>query len=151
MINDDDDYAQQCKEVPKRTPTTKELKEYLDGLNDTSNPSYYKLGGIEPFDYMRSKMTPEEFQGYLKCNIIKYVSRMGHKINNHDDVDNPDDNKVISAYEDACKIRKYADTLCKEVFKVLPSTLQSKYGEEDEWLDINITNEPFKLMMIDDD
>lgn len=133
MIND----TQQCKQVSKKNPTAKELKEYLDDdLNPTSNPSYYKLGGIEPFDYMRSKMTSEEFQGYLKCNIIKYVSRMGHKINKHDGVDNPDDNRALSAYDDACKIRKYADTLCKEIFKFLPGTLQSKYGEEDEWLAI---------------
>ena len=147
MINDDD--KQHCKEVPKKTPTAKELKEYLlDDLNATSNPSYYKLGGIEPFDYMRSKMTSEEFQGYLKCNIIKYVSRMGHKINKHDDVDNPEGNRVLSAYDDACKIRKYADTLCKEIFKQVPNP--TKYAEEDEWLDIN-ANKPFKLMMIDDD
>ena len=138
MINDDYE-QQQCKEVPKRTPTAKETKEYLDGLNTTSNPSYYKLGGIEPFDYMRSKMTPEEFKGYLKCNIIKYVSRMGHKINKHDDVDNTDDNRTLSAYDDACKIRKYADTLCKETFKALPSKLQLNYAAEDELLDINIT------------
>lgn len=94
-------------------------------------------------------MTSEEFQGYLKCNIIKYVSRMGHKINKHDDIDNPEDNRVLSAYDDACKIRKYADTLCKEIFKQIPNP--TKYAEEDEWLDINVTNEPFKLMMIDDD
>lgn len=132
MINDDDYDTKQYKEVPKRTPTAKELKEYHDGLNDTSNPSYYKLGGIEPFDYMRSKMTPEEFQGYLKCNIIKYVSRMGHKINKHDDVHNPKDNRLLSAYDDACKIRKYADTLCKEIFKQIPNPM--KYAEEDEWI-----------------
>lgn len=146
MINDD---KQQCKEVPKKTPTAKELEESFDDLNATSNPSYYKLGGIEPFDYMRSKMTSEEFQGYLKCNIIKYVSRMGHKINKHDDIDNPEDNRVLSAYDDACKIRKYADTLCKEIVKAIPNP--TKYAEIDEWLDINVTNKPLKLMMIDDD
>jgi hypothetical protein len=147
MIND----TQQCKQVPKSTTTTttKESKEYLDGLNTTSNPSYYKLGGIEPFAYMRSKMTSEEFQGYLKCNIIKYVSRMGHKINKHDDIDNQEDNRLLSVYDDACKIRKYADTLCKEIFKALPGNLQLKYAAEDEWLDIN--DKSFKLMMIDDD
>ena len=149
MINDDDYDKQQCKEVPKKTPTAKELKEYLDDLNATSNPSYYKLGGIEPFDYMRSKMTSEEFQGYLKCNIIKYVSRMGHKINKHDDIDNKEDTQLLSAYDDACKIRKYADTLCKEIFKAIPNPM--KYAEEDEWLDINTTNKPFKVIMIDDD
>ena len=98
---------------------------------------------------MRSKMTSEEFQGYLKCNIIKYVSRMGHKINKHDDIDNQEDNRLLSAYDDACKIRKYADTLCKEIFKAIPNP--TKYAEEDEWLDINVTNEHFKPMMIDDD
>lgn len=117
-----------CKEVPPKKV-----------LNTTSNPSYYKLGGIEPFEYMKSKMTPEEFQGYLKCNIIKYVSRMGHKINNHDD-ETYDNNKLLSTYDDACKIRKYADTLCKEVFKALPNTLQIKYAEEDEWMDIKEDN-----------
>ena len=117
-----------CREVPPKKV-----------LNTTSNPSYYKLGGIEPFEYMKSKMTPEEFQGYLKCNIIKYVSRMGHKINNHDD-DTYANNKLLSTYDDACKIRKYADTLCKEVFKALPRTLQIKYAEEDEWMDIKEDN-----------
>lgn len=147
MINDD--YTKHCKEVPKKTPTAKELKEYLDdALNPTSNPSYYKLGGIEPFEYMRSKMTSEEFQGYLKCNIIKYVSRMGHKINKHDGVHNPKDNRVLSTYDDACKIRKYADTLCKEIFKQIPNP--TKYAEEDEWLDIN-NNKPFKLIQEDNE
>lgn len=135
MINN---HTEDCREVPKKAITVKEIKEYLD--NTTANPSYYKLGGIEPFDYMKSKMTPEEFQGYLKCNIIKYVSRMGHKINKHDDDDTYINNKLLSTYDDACKIRKYADTLCKEVFKALPSTLQIKYAEEDEWMDIKEDN-----------
>ena len=69
--------------------------------------------------------------------MLKFVSRLGHKINKHDGVDNPDDNRALSAYDDACKIRKYADTLCKELFKTLPDTIQSKYAEEDEWLNIN--------------
>ena len=48
MINDDDYEQKQCKEAPKKTPTAKELKEYLDDLNPTSNPSYYKLVGLNP-------------------------------------------------------------------------------------------------------
>lgn len=131
MIND----TQQCKQVPKKNPTAKELKEYLDALNATSNPSYYKLGGIEPFDYMRSKMTSEEFQGYLKCNIIKYVSRMGHKINKHDGISDHEDNRLLTTYDDACKIRKYADVLCKEVFRDIPPALRITYAEPDEWLE----------------
>lgn len=38
-------------------------------------PGHYTSGGIETIDYMRAKMTDEQFEGYLKGNIIKYVSR----------------------------------------------------------------------------
>lgn len=46
---------------------------------DMINPNHYKTGGIETIDYMEAKLTPEEYQGYLRGNIIKYVSRAGLK------------------------------------------------------------------------
>lgn len=33
----------------------------------------------QPIETMQANMTPEEFQGYVKGNIIKYVCRMGRK------------------------------------------------------------------------
>jgi len=46
---------------------------------DKVNPPHYKVGGIEVIDYIKAKLTPEEFRGYLKGNVLKYVSREGHK------------------------------------------------------------------------
>lgn len=44
--------------------------------NDPVNcPSHYTSGGIETIDYIRAKLSPEEFQGYCKGNVLKYVSR----------------------------------------------------------------------------
>jgi hypothetical protein len=44
-----------------------------------NSPSHYTQGGIETIDYIKAKLTPEEFKGYLKGNIIKYTSRAGLK------------------------------------------------------------------------
>lgn len=46
---------------------------------DPINPDHYKFGGIETIDYMKAKMTPEGFEGYLQGNVIKYTSRYAHK------------------------------------------------------------------------
>lgn len=48
--------------------------------NDNVNkPSHYTFGKIECIDYIRDKMTPEEFQGFCMGNVLKYVSRHKHK------------------------------------------------------------------------
>jgi hypothetical protein len=46
---------------------------------DAINPDHYKTGGIEAIDYMKAKSTPEEFRGYLRLSALKYLSRVGHK------------------------------------------------------------------------
>lgn len=38
-------------------------------------PSHYTVGGIETIDIIRAKLTPEEFRGYCKGNVLKYVCR----------------------------------------------------------------------------
>jgi len=44
-----------------------------------NHPAHYKAGGIEAIDYLQAKLSPEEFAGYCKGNIIKYLSRARHK------------------------------------------------------------------------
>ena len=44
-----------------------------------NHPPHYTFGGIETIDFIKAKLTPEEFKGYLKGNILKYGSRVGHK------------------------------------------------------------------------
>jgi hypothetical protein len=44
-----------------------------------NSPAHYMQGGIETIDFIEAKLTPEEFRGYLKGNVLKYASRMGNK------------------------------------------------------------------------
>ena len=47
--------------------------------NDSINPNHYVFGGIETIEYLKAKMTPEEYRGFLKGNVLKYVSREAEK------------------------------------------------------------------------
>jgi hypothetical protein len=46
---------------------------------DKINPDHYKVGGIQTIDYIAAKLTPEQYEGYLQGNIIKYISRYNQK------------------------------------------------------------------------
>jgi hypothetical protein len=46
--------------------------------------SHYKDMGVQPWTVMEAVLTPEEFRGYLKGNIIKYAMRQGKKENSDD-------------------------------------------------------------------
>lgn len=56
--------------------------------------SHYNKGGIEVIDFIRDQLTPEEFNGFCKGNILKYVPRSNHK---------------GDPIADAQKVRDYAD------------------------------------------
>lgn len=44
--------------------------------NDPVNhPSHYTQGGIETIAFIRAKLSAEEFAGYCRGNVIKYLSR----------------------------------------------------------------------------
>lgn len=45
----------------------------------TVTPGYYKAGGVETIDYLHAFLTEDEFNGFCKGNIIKYVSRANRK------------------------------------------------------------------------
>jgi len=49
-----------------------EIRKEGDRVN---HPSHYTQGVIETIDYMESCLTPEEFCGGCKMNVLKYVSR----------------------------------------------------------------------------
>jgi hypothetical protein len=44
--------------------------------------TYYDAGGIEAIDIIWSKLTPEQYRGFLIGNVIKYICRLNFK---HDD------------------------------------------------------------------
>lgn len=66
---------------------------------DAIKPNHYAVGGIEPIDYMKVKMSAEAFNGFLLGNVIKYTSRYEHK----------------NGLEDLRKAQNYLDRLVKEL------------------------------------
>jgi hypothetical protein len=67
-------------------------------LDNVNHPSHYKQGGIETIDYIKAKLTSEQFEGYLLGNVIKYTSRYQYK----------------NGTEDLKKARWYIDKLISE-------------------------------------
>ena len=43
------------------------------------SPPHYTVGGYEALDVIKAKLTPEEYRGYCKGNILKYVMRANYK------------------------------------------------------------------------
>ena len=48
-------------------------------LSDATSPEHYKQGGLELIEIWKAKLTPEEFAGLCKGNVLKYVIRAKHK------------------------------------------------------------------------
>ena len=47
--------------------------------DNVQHPTHYTTGGIECIQAIKASMSPEEYQGYLKGNLQKYVWRYRHK------------------------------------------------------------------------
>jgi hypothetical protein len=43
------------------------------------SPKHYTVGGIETIDFLKAKLSPEQYEGFLLGNVLKYVSRLGKK------------------------------------------------------------------------
>ena len=48
-------------------------------MSDPINPNHYKAGEVECIDAIASALSPAEFRGYLRGQIIKYTWRLGLK------------------------------------------------------------------------
>jgi len=67
-------------------------------MNDAINPAHYQSGDIECIDAIKASMLTDEFLGYLKGNLQKYVWRYRQK----------------GGVEDLRKARWYLDRLISE-------------------------------------
>jgi len=47
--------------------------------DNVNNPSHYGQGSIEAIDYINDMLTEEEWIGYLRGNIAKYMHRFRYK------------------------------------------------------------------------
>lgn len=92
-----------------------------------NHPDHYTSGGIEVIDYMKAKLTQDQFEGYLLGNIIKYTSRYQHK----------------NGVEDLKKAQWYINKLIAEKTAERDSLMkakQSKYDTNKEKLFIDTPN-----------
>lgn len=60
----------------KKDVETTELPEEDDMVE---NPNHYVKNGVECINWIRQALTPEEFRGYLKGNVLKYIWRCEDK------------------------------------------------------------------------
>ncbi len=58
-------------------PDEKKYKAEL--VSAVNSPQHYTQGNMETIDMIKESLTEEEFSGYLKGNILKYVCRYKHK------------------------------------------------------------------------
>jgi transposase-like protein len=50
-----------------------------DAVEMVNHPAHYTDGGIEVIDYLRAKLTTEQYAGFMLGNVLKYCSRSRHK------------------------------------------------------------------------
>lgn len=81
-----------------------EMMETADDLQ--IGGSHYKDMPVQPWNVMAAVLTPEEFRGFLKGNIIKYSMRAGRK-------DGSDDAGKAMHY--IYKLREFNDAQEKQV------------------------------------
>lgn len=63
------------------------FEESLNGLTADDlqiSGNHYKEMPVQPWAVMEAVLTPEEFRGFLKGNIIKYSMRAGRKAGSDD-------------------------------------------------------------------
>ena len=56
-----------------------DFKSDLDHHVNVNSPAHYKYGKKETIDVIRDCMTDDEYHGYLKGNVLKYVARYKFK------------------------------------------------------------------------
>ena len=86
--------TRRAQEALKEKPKSSEAGNnyWVAGLNSTTpqdwdavrpdmvnSPPHYTKGGIETIDFIQAKLSPEEYRGYLRGNLLKYASRLGEK------------------------------------------------------------------------
>ena len=86
--------TRRAQEALKEKPKSSEAGNnyWVAGLNSTTpqdwdavrpdmvnSPAHYTKGGIETIDFIKAKLSPEQYRGYLRGNLLKYASRLGDK------------------------------------------------------------------------
>ena len=60
-------------------PTATAVDNYLHFFDPVEKPIHYAASSVECIDAIEAQLTTEEFRGYLKGNVAKYMWRERHK------------------------------------------------------------------------
>ena len=75
------------KDIDKRLSDQKLSEADLLPKEDVVNsPKHYTVGGHESIDVIKAKLTPEEYRGFLKGNVMKYLHRANYKGKHKQDI-----------------------------------------------------------------
>ena len=71
-------YGEEIMDEVANFTKLREDKTYGD---DVDSPFHYNKGNIECIDAIKAASTKEEFEGYIRANVLKYVWRFRYKDN----------------------------------------------------------------------
>lgn len=64
------------------------FSDYIQSYEDkVNNPRHYTVGGYEAIDVIKAKLTPEEYRGACKANVLKYLMRANYKGHHDQDLE----------------------------------------------------------------
>mgnify|MGYP002623334597 FL=1 len=65
--------------VPWAKNKEEQNKDLFEPIDTVNHPSHYTDGGIECIEAIEAQLTPEEYRGFLKGNVCKYLWRERQK------------------------------------------------------------------------
>lgn len=68
--------------------------------DNVEHPDHYTTGPVEAIEAIKSALTPEEYRGYLRGQILRYIWRAPYKGNYSEDLQ---------------KAQQYLNWLCEEL------------------------------------
>lgn len=85
-------------------------------MDNVKQPQHYTAGGIETIDFIKAKLTSEQWEGYCLGNVMKYTSRY----------------RLKAGSEDLFKAKMYLDWLIEGVTEHERSSLAEKPTDSEQ-------------------
>jgi len=85
-IREDQITCTTCRHCVSNATKERQIQKESGMADNVNHPSHYMTGGIETLAFIKAKLTPEEYRGYLKGNILKYLSRAKYKGKEQEDI-----------------------------------------------------------------
>ena len=92
IIRDRDNYELYSGTINIDNKTHENMMDFFNKnfANQIDHPAHYNHGNVETIDKIKTMLTAEEFKGFLKGNIIKYIDRADYKGHKEEDLGKAD-------------------------------------------------------------